>query len=244
MNSVCVVPLQFENITVVVIALGGKWRGMNEALDEQKVRLAVLIGNQAASAIYRARLSNQFKQIQIDTVLALAKALEAHDKNTSGHAERITDLAERTAQRLQVPFKEVQCIRWAALLHDIGKIGIPTEVLNKPGPLTEAEWQEVRRHPDLGAEIVLMASNLSHVAYLVRSHHERMDGSGYPCGLRGDKIPFGARILAVVDSYSAMVDGRSYRKGRTHAEAMSELHRCAGTGYDPAVVNAFSSLFE
>ncbi len=217
---------------------------MNEALDEQKVRLAVLIGNQAASAIYRARLSNHFKQIQIDTVLALAKALEAHDRNTSGHAERITDLAERTARRLQVPFKEVQCIRWAALLHDIGKIGIPTEVLNKPGPLTEAEWQEVRRHPDLGAEIVLMASNLSHVAYLVRSHHERMDGSGYPCGLRGDKIPFGARILAVVDSYSAMVDGRSYRKGRTHAEAMSELHRCAGTGYDPAVVNAFSSLFE
>jgi HD-GYP domain-containing protein (c-di-GMP phosphodiesterase class II) len=242
-NSLCLIPLRVDSEPLGVLILGDGWKSNPGPFEEERLRLATLIGDQAASAVYRVRLSTRLKESQLETVLALAKTIEARDNYTGGHSDRMTEFAVQTAARLNCPYDEIQAIRWASLLHDIGKISIPDEILHKPGPLNVDEWEMVKSHPLKGAEIVLMASNLEHVAVLVLAHHEKYDGSGYPYKLEQQRIPIGARILAVVDAYSAMTDGRVYRKPITHVEAIEELRRCSGSHFDPVVVDAFISLF-
>jgi putative nucleotidyltransferase with HDIG domain len=178
----------------------------------------------------------------LETVLSLAKAVDARDSYTSDHSQRLAVWAESVAVELGCDESEIQDILWAALLHDIGKIGVPDDILRKPGPLTEAEWSIMKQHPIIGAEIIDPVRSLSEVAPLIRAHQEKYDGSGYPDGLVGEAIPLGARILAVVDAYSAITDDRVYRQARSHAEAVEELRRCAGTQFDPQVVEVFLAL--
>jgi HD-GYP domain-containing protein (c-di-GMP phosphodiesterase class II) len=242
-DSLCLVPLRVDGEGLGVLVLGDSWKTGPEHCEDERLSLATLIADQAASAVYRVRLSNRLKESQLETVLALAKTIEARDNYTGGHSDRMTEFAVQTAARLNCSYEEIQSIRWASLLHDIGKISIPDEILHKPGPLNVDEWELVKSHPLKGAEIVLMASNLEHVAVLVLAHHEKFDGSGYPYKLEQQRIPIGARILAVVDAYSAMTDGRVYRKPITHVEAIEELRRCSGSHFDPVVVDAFISLF-
>lgn len=243
-DTLLVAPLWVDHEPIGLLLLGDQTRFSTGGLNlDEKLYLTSLVSDQAASAISRASLLSQLSENRLETVLALAKTIEARDQYTGGHAQRVTDLAERLARSLRLDEKDVQNIRWAALLHDIGKIGIADDILHRPGPLSAEEWEMMRQHPDIGAEIILMVSNLTEVAELVRNHHEQFDGSGYPRGLRGEEIPVGARILAVVDSYGAMTDGRIYRPARTHSEALAELKRCAGKNYDPAIVRVFASLF-
>lgn len=214
------------------------------AYDEDSGRLLRALGELGASALSRAAAFAELEQAYVDAVLALARAVDARDAYTADHSERMARWAEAVARRLGCAPGEVQEVRWAALLHDIGKLGIPDAVLRKPGPLTEDEWDAVRRHPVLGEEILRPVRRLAGVAKLVRHHQERWDGTGYPDGLRGDRIPLGARILAVVDAYTAMTDRRPYRPPRSHEEAVAELRRCAGTQFDPRVVEAFLEVLE
>ena len=176
------------------------------------------------------------------TLAALSSALDVRDTETEGHARRVLRYMELIAEGLGVPAEQHATLRRGALLHDIGKIGVPDHILRKPGPLTENEWYTMKTHPDLGARIIANIPFLEDVAMIIRAHHERWDGNGYPEGLAGEQIPLGARIFAVADSFDAMTSDRPYRRGRQLDEAVAEIERCANTQFDPAVVAAFLAV--
>jgi putative nucleotidyltransferase with HDIG domain len=175
----------------------------------------------------------------LGTIRALAAALDARDPYTAGHSERVSQNAVLIARRLNLPETEVAVIRLGALLHDIGKIGLADQVLQKPDPLTAEEFEQIKRHPALGARILRQVAFLAPHLPIVELHHERPDGHGYPFGLRGDDIPLAARIVHVADAYDAMTSARAYRPARPPAAALSELRLFAGTQFDPACVTAF-----
>jgi len=176
------------------------------------------------------------------TLAALSSALDVRDTETEGHARRVVRYMELIAEGLNVPVEQHATLRRGALLHDIGKIGVPDHILRKPGPLTENEWYTMKTHPDLGAKIIANVPFLEEVAVIIRAHHERWDGNGYPEGLAGEQIPQGARIFAVADSFDAMTSDRPYRRGRQLDEALAEIERCSHTQFDPQVVTAFLAV--
>ncbi len=171
-------------------------------------------------------------------VAALAAAIDARDNYTLSHSKDVVDLAGGVAKRLGLSDAEISQVRDGAMLHDVGKVAIPNEILNKPGPLDEAEWKIMREHPVIGEQILLRTPELAAIAPLVRHEHERFDGSGYPDGLAGEAIPIGSRIILACDAYNAMITARPYRASREHEEAVAELRRAAGTQFDPVVVGA------
>ncbi len=175
---------------------------------------------------------------------ALIQVLTEQDPSLGSHVSRVAQLAAATATRLGLDDDDVLRVRLAAELHDIGKAAVPDAILTKPGPLDEREWDFVKRHTLIGSRILAVAPALARVAALVQSSHERVDGGGYPDGLAGDEIPVGARIVAVADAFDAMVSDRPYRKALSVAEAVAELRRCAGSQFDPEVVEAFVSIVE
>jgi diguanylate cyclase (GGDEF)-like protein/putative nucleotidyltransferase with HDIG domain len=171
-------------------------------------------------------------------VLVLAETLDMRDAGTARHSETVGRYAKMIAAELGMSAREIHRVHLAGMLHDIGKIGISDTILQKPGKLTDAEWDEMRKHPELGARI-LDGARLDDISAWVRSHHERPDGRGYPDGLADDDIPIQAKILAVADSYEAMTADRVYKPGMPHDAAREELLRCAGSQFDPSVVLAF-----
>jgi diguanylate cyclase (GGDEF)-like protein/putative nucleotidyltransferase with HDIG domain len=176
-------------------------------------------------------------------VLVLAETLDLRDTGTALHSRTVGRYAEMIATELDLPAERVDRVRLAGLLHDIGKLGVPDHVLRKPGRLDDAEWAEIRKHPELGARI-LSGANLDDIAGWVLAHHERPDGCGYPFALPLEQIPLEARILAVADAYEAMTADRVYRAGLGHETAMGELRACAGAQFDATVVEAFLAALE
>lgn len=177
-------------------------------------------------------------------VRSLAAAVDVRDGYTHEHSRLVSELAAAIARRIGLASGEIARIGVAALLHDVGKIGVPDSILTKEGSLTGEEWECVRRHPVLGKRIMEQAPELRDVTPLVLHHQERYDGSGYPERLRGEEIPLGARIIAAADAYHAIRSDRPYRSGRTHREAMRELQRCSGSQFDPQVVKALLGALE
>jgi two-component system cell cycle response regulator len=174
----------------------------------------------------------------------LLQALVERSPTLGPHLSDVADLAVRTAEQLGLTEQEINHIRTAGELHDIGKVAIPDAILDKPGPLDDAEWAYVKRHSAVGERIVTAAPALASVAPLVRSVHERMDGGGYPDGLVGEEILLGARVVAVCDSYAAMTSERPYRRAMQQTAAVDEIRRCAGSQFDPGVVQAFCQVLE
>lgn len=183
--------------------------------------------------------SREIAQARHEIALAVIGALDLRDTETEGHSLRVQSLSVAIARRLGCTGAELDIIGLGALLHDIGKIGVSDRVLRKPGPLSSAEWDEVRRHPELGYRYLKRLTMVDGVADIVRAHHERYDGKGYPLGLAGDAIPLGVRIFAVADAYDAMTSDRPYRRARSHAAAVAEIECNSGTQFDPRVVRAF-----
>jgi putative nucleotidyltransferase with HDIG domain len=186
-----------------------------------------------------------YQQLQrgiYQSLLGLANALEAKDVYTRGHSERVGASSRRLALALGLPPSEAEIVARAGLLHDIGKIGIPETVLRKTGPLSADEWVLMRRHPVIGAQIVAPFEFFTAGAVIIRHHHERADGSGYPDGLAGDAIPVGARIVAVADVYDALTSDRPYRPALSVDEALAHLMTQAGRGLDEEIVGTFIGL--
>jgi putative nucleotidyltransferase with HDIG domain len=174
-------------------------------------------------------------------IRALAAALDARDPYTAGHSDRVSVLSVAIARALSLGCDDIEVIRLGALLHDIGKIGVPDSVLMKPGPLTAAEYDAIKQHPVLGARILRSVPFLARHIPIVELHHERPDGRGYPHGLRGDDIPLAARVVHVADAYDAMTSARAYRGARPPGEALRELWRCAGTEFHAEIVGALAN---
>ena len=178
-----------------------------------------------------------------DAVEALAEALLERDRYTGEHSESVVEMAGEVARALGLSAKQVEDVRSAALLHDIGKVGIPDAILNKPGPLTPDERAVMAEHPVIGERILRSIGGFAAVAAIVRHEHESYDGSGYPDGICGEEIPIGSRIILACDAYHAMTSDRPYRKRMSHSEAFAELRRCAGRQFDPEVTAALVSWF-
>jgi len=177
----------------------------------------------------------------MDTVTALAFAIDAKDHYTQGHSQAVSRLAAQIAHQIGLEEPEVEEIRLAGILHDVGKIGVPESMLNKPARLTAEEFEVVKSHAALGWKILepLRVQAIERIRQMVRHHHEHFDGQGYPDGLRGEEIPLGARILTIADAFDSMVSDRAYKKARSTEAALGELQRCSGAQFDPALVNAF-----
>lgn len=177
-----------------------------------------------------------------DIVDALSTALDAKNSCMCGHSERVAELSLLMAKTMGLPLAEQERIHIGAHLHDIGKIGIPDAILNKPGKLTEEEFDTIRQHPEIGSTIIGKIKVFRSVSDIVRHHHERFDGKGYPDGLQGNEISLGARIVAVADSFDAMTTMRSYRAALSVREAIAETERCKGGQFDPAIVDILKAL--
>jgi len=197
------------------------------------------------SLAYAVDLKTTHRRLQrsiFQSLLGLANALEAKDEYTRGHSDRVAALARRLALEAGLTMRQADVIAQSGLLHDLGKIGVPEHILRKSGPLTQEEWAVMRRHPVTGSQIVAPLESFAEGALIVRHHHEREDGSGYPDGLSGETIPLGARVVAVADVYDALTSERPYRRALTHAEALDRLATEAGRTLDARLTRLFTDM--
>jgi len=208
--------------------------------NEDNSRLLQAFCASAAVALDNARLYRAVQQGYLETLYALAAAIDAKDPYTRGHSARVAGYSLAIARRLKLSTPALDTIMYAAILHDVGKIGVSEDILHKPGLLTPREKETMDQHPVIGARIVEGVAFLREARLCIRHHHEWYDGRGYPDGLRGEAIPLGARIIAVADVYDALTTDRPYRPAWSQAEALAELQRDAGQRLDPALVQALS----
>ncbi len=240
-SAVCL-PLKVRHKVIGVLNVTN-FVGRDRFFDSD-VKLLSLLAAQAAVAIQNANLYDNLQTSYLNTIVSLANALEARDNYLSGHSSHVADWSFRIAHHMNLSPKEIDDIRNASTLHDIGKIGVRDAVLLKPGSLDESEWRILQQHPEMGSRIIAPVRHLARALPLILHHHERWDGQGYPSGLAGEDIPLGARIIAVADTYDAMTSHRPYRSAFDRERALAEIRRVSGTQLDPRVVAAFLEVIE
>jgi HD-GYP domain-containing protein (c-di-GMP phosphodiesterase class II) len=231
------VPMGAAGKTRGVISIGLR-QGQKEITGDDLLMIQNL-ASQVAVALENADLKSRMEKTYVETVAALAAAVEARDKYTRGHSRRVTEFAVEIAKRLNQPEWFVKDLESAALLHDIGKIGMPDHILHNRGALPPDGVSFVLGHPIGGENILKPVGSLARLCPIVRHHHERYDGKGYPDGLKGEEIPLAARILSVADCFDAMISARAYKPTRTREDAMEELVRCKDTQFDTRCVEVF-----
>jgi HD-GYP domain-containing protein (c-di-GMP phosphodiesterase class II) len=243
---------QTRSILAVPLKIKGKVIGVAEVLnkigdepfDERDEKLFEAIAKQAAVAIDNARLYTDLSELFKSSIRALVNAVEAKDEYTRGHTERVTEYSVMIARKMGFTGEEIQRIELSALLHDVGKIGIPDKILLKPGKLTDEEFEVVKEHPSRGVKMLRPIKQLRMVLNGIKHHHEKLDGSGYPDGLIGNGIPLVARIITVGDAYDAMTTNRPYRNALPREEAIRRLKQDSNTQFDPELVDVFVKCIE
>ncbi len=239
-NLICV-PLRAKQETIGVIQGINKNEG---EFTQDDLELFQSLADQIAIALDNARLYEELNEMSLQLVKALSEAIEKRDSYTGGHTQRVLKVCMAMSGHLQLRPEEKEQLMLAAILHDIGKVGIKDQILNKNDVLTTEESDTMKEHPLLGTEILGHIKQLKPIIPGIKYHHEHYDGSGYPEGLKGEEIPFIARIIAVADTLDAMITDRSYQKGMNREEAVEEIKRNAGTQFDPHVVEAFVKALE
>jgi putative nucleotidyltransferase with HDIG domain len=238
------VPLSVNQQQIGFLELGSLGVKESNLYLINSTHLVELMAGQLANGIFRIKLNERLSNTSSEMVRALTKALVARDVDSGLHSQNMATISDQVARKMGCTDAECQIIYWAALLHDIGKIGVEDKVLHKPGKLTPEEWEAIHKHPEIGAKIVQGMTGLDEVAPLILAHHERLDGSGYPLGLRGNQIPLGARIIAVVDTFSAVIEGRAYQPKRFVQDAIDILVQQRGIQFDAEVVDTLINLIQ
>jgi putative nucleotidyltransferase with HDIG domain len=247
-SIVCPLDVNERTIGILGVTSGDPGRILNDS-DKEYVQI---FANNIATAFERERLDrnlrrsyDEIRQSYEGAVRALVKAIEVNDEDTGDHSDRVSKVSERIARHLGYNGSQLDDIRFGCILHDVGKIGLASYLeLRKPGPLTPEEYERIKEHPVRGEDILKANLFFNRYRTIVRNHHERWDGKGYPDGLAGDEIPLEAQIVAIADAYDAMTSDRRYRKAMQPAQAMAEILKCRGTQFSPKTVEAFLQLYE
>ncbi len=240
-NIICV-PVRVKEKTIGVLeAVNKKGKGR---FNKEDLFLLISLADQVAIALDNSRLYQELEEMFFQTAKSLADAIEKRDPHTGGHTQRVTLYSQATAKYLPLTPLEKKWVKITSVLHDIGKIGIEDYILKKPKPLSPREFEIIKRHSIMGAEIIQHIRQLREIIPGVKYHHEQVDGKGYPDGLRGKDIPILAKIIAVADTYDAMTTDRPYRKAMDKKIAIEELKRCSGTQLDGEVVEAFIHAYQ
>jgi putative nucleotidyltransferase with HDIG domain len=236
-KSIICVPLQVNRRTIGVIEVINKLDGSD--FNERDLAAVVSVAGTAAMAIENTRLHEVILDAYKGTIKALAAAIDAKDPYTRGHSQRVMEYALAVGEHLSLPPDEMETLEYAGILHDVGKIAVDACILNKPSSLTASEWNIIREHPVIGANLLKEIPFLEKASQLVLHHHEKYDGGGYPFGLKGEDIPMGACIIAVADAFDTMTTDRSYRSALSFEHAIAEVQRCSGTQFCPVAAEAF-----
>jgi len=241
-GAVMYLPLLASGSLVGILRV--KKAGTDQQFADGEIEMLSIQASQAAIAIHNALLLRDVENGYLDALAALANALEARDTETRGHTERLSCNSVLIANQMALTANDVESARVGALLHDIGKIGVPDNILRKPGKLTSEEFSVIKQHPIIGDRILAPIPQLQKARAVVLGHHERFDGTGYPYGLTGDDIPISARIVTVADAFDAVTETRVYHAGEGPVRALEELQRGRGTHFDPKVVDAFFEVLQ
>lgn len=211
-------------------------------LEVAQIQILNIYARQIAAALINRSLHFQLNEAYMGTITTLRFAVEAKDVETRGHSDRVSKMASLLSEHMGKEKEFIDQIKIAGLFHDIGKIGIPDHILLKPERLTEEEFREIKKHPEIGAKILSGLPDFQELVPIVKGHHERIDGKGYPEGLKGGEIPEGARIIAIVDSFDALVSNRTYREGRSWEHAIEEIRKNKGTQFDSQIADCFIEM--
>ncbi|HNV68452.1 MAG TPA: HD domain-containing protein, partial [Candidatus Ozemobacteraceae bacterium] len=241
-RSMICVPMRLKDEVIGVIQVLNRTGDI--PFNDHDVEILEAVANQAVSALDNARLYENIQRVYLSTVEVLATAIDAKDPYTHGHSRRVTDYSVAIAEEMGLSKAEIDNVRYAGLLHDVGKIGIKDSIIGKPERLTDEEYNIIKRHPSIGADILKPVEFLSDKIPGVLHHHEYYDGRGYPDHLKGEDIPFIGRVICVADAFDAMTSDRPYRKGLNVNVAIGELKKFSGKQFDPACVDAFLRAFE
>ncbi|HEX7319338.1 MAG TPA: HD domain-containing phosphohydrolase [bacterium] len=240
-RSILAVPLFVKGRIIGVAEVLNK-RG-NRQFNKDDLEMFMSLGNQIAIAVENASLYKELDELFLSSIRAIVEAVDAKDPYTRGHSARVVEFSLLIGKQARLNKKRMKDLEVSAILHDVGKIGIPDRILGKPGKLTFDEFAYMKNHPKFGAEIIEPIAELKRLSPNILHHHERFDGNGYPDGLKGDSIPLYARIIAIADTLDAMTSDRPYRQRMENNAAILEIERCAGSQFDPQLVKIFMNAY-
>ncbi len=235
-----ILPLKLQESFLGVIQVANKTG--RDPYSPEDLDLLKILGSQIAFVIQNADLFRDLQKAYIDTLSVLTSSIDAKDSYTHGHSQRVTELSLGLGKLIPLAKEDLENLKIGGLLHDIGKIGIPEQILNKPGRLSDEEFNVIKSHPDLGVKILEKVEFLGKIVPMIKHHHERFDGRGYPNGLSGTSIPLPARIIAIADTFDAMTSHRPYRRAMEVKDALDEIRRCKGSQFDPDLADLFIDM--